>query len=248
MIVAGNWKMNKTPSEAVAFVRDLAPRVEGAKATVVVGVPFVALDAVVGALRGTEVKVAAQNVHYEAKGAYTGEVSAGMIKDIGAQYVIIGHSERRQYFAETDEAVNKKVHAAMAAGLAPIVCIGESLTEREQGVTAEVLRKQAKIALIEVSSSQIEASGLVVAYEPIWAIGTGRTATNEQADEACGIIRCLLAELYGEGVAAKTPIQYGGSVTAANAKDLFAQKNVDGGLVGGASLKLDDFETIVKSA
>ena len=247
MIVAGNWKMNKTPSEAVAFVKELIPKLAGAKSEVVVGVPFVALPGVVEAAKGTNIKVAAQNVHYEEKGAYTGEIAAGMLKDIGVDYVIIGHSERRQYFAETDVSVNKKVLAAIGAGLIPIVCVGESLEEREQGVTAEIVRRQVKIALLGVDGELLLGSKLVIAYEPIWAIGTGKTATNEQADEVCHTIRVLLAELYDEGAASKVYIQYGGSVTAANAKELFAMPDINGGLVGGASLKADDFEVIANA-
>ena len=247
MIVAGNWKMNKTPSEAVAFVKELIPRLAGAKSEVVVGVPFVALPGVVEATKGSNIKVAAQNLHYEEKGAYTGEIAAGMLKDIGVDYVIIGHSERRQYFAETDVTVNKKVHAALNARLIPIVCVGESLEEREQGVTAEIVRRQVKIALLGVDKALLLDSKLVIAYEPIWAIGTGKTATNEQADEVCHTIRVLLSELYDKDAAAKVNIQYGGSVTAANAKALFAMPNIDGGLVGGASLKADDFEVIANA-
>ena len=247
MLVAGNWKMNKTPSEAVAFVKELIPKLAGAKSEAVVGVPFVALPGVADALRGTNIKVAAQNLHFEAKGAFTGEISADMLKDAGAEYVIIGHSERRQYFAETDATVNKKAHTAIGAGLIPIVCVGESLEEREQGVTAEIVRRQAKIALLGIDRAMLLESKLVIAYEPIWAIGTGKTATNEQADEVCHIIRELLAELYDKEAAAKVYILYGGSVTAANAKELFAMPDVDGGLVGGASLKAADFEIIVKA-
>ncbi|MCL2058146.1 MAG: triose-phosphate isomerase [Oscillospiraceae bacterium] len=247
MIVAGNWKMNKTPSEAVAFVKELIPKLAGAKAEVVVGVPYVALPGVVEALKGTNIKVAAQNMHYEEKGAYTGEIAAGMLRDIGVDYVIIGHSERRQYFGETDVSVNKKVHAAIGAKLIPIVCVGESLEEREQGVTAEIVRRQVKIALLGVDRSLLLDSKLVIAYEPIWAIGTGKTATNEQADEVCRTIRALLAELYDKDAAAKVSIQYGGSVTAANAKELFAMPDINGGLVGGASLKADDFEVIANA-
>jgi len=247
MLVAGNWKMNKTPSEAVAFVKELIPRLAGAKSEVVVGVPYVAIGGVVDALRGTNIKTAAQNMHYEAKGAYTGEVAADMLKDAGVDYVIIGHSERRQYFGETDVTVNKKVHAAINAKLIPIVCVGESLEEREQGVTAEIVRRQAKIALIGIDRATLLDSKLVVAYEPIWAIGTGKTATNEQADEVCRIIRGLLGEIYGAEAAAKVYILYGGSVTAANAAELFAMPDVDGGLVGGASLKAADFEVIANA-
>ena len=247
MIVAGNWKMNKTPSEAVAFVKELIPKLASAKHEVVVAAPFVALPGVAETLKGTNIKVAAQNLHFEAKGAFTGEVSADMLKDIGVEYVIIGHSERRQYFDETDATVNKKVITAVNAGLYPIVCVGESLEEREQGVTAEIVRRQVKIALLNVCEGMLLGSKLVVAYEPIWAIGTGKTATNEQANEVCGVIRGLLAELYGKDVASKVNIQYGGSVTAANAKELFAMPEIDGGLVGGASLKADDFGVIANA-
>ena len=247
MIVAGNWKMNKTPSEAVEFVRELIPMLAGAKSEVVVCVPYVALPGVIDALRGTNIKVAAQNLHYEAKGAYTGEISAGMLKEIGAEYVVIGHSERRQYFGETDVTVNKKVHAAIAAGLIPIVCVGESLVEREQGVTAEVVRRQVKIALLGVNGGMLLDSKLVIAYEPIWAIGTGKTATTEQADEVCHIIRELLTELYDAVTAVKVNLQYGGSVTADNAAELFAMPDINGGLVGGASLKAKDFEVIANA-
>ena len=246
-IVAGNWKMNKTPSEAVAFVKELIPKLAGAKSEVVVAAPFVALPGVVEALKGTNIKVAAQNMHFEEKGAFTGEVSAAMLKDIGVEYVIIGHSERRQYFAETDETVNKKVHAALHAGLTPIVCVGESLDEREKGVTDETVRRQVKIALRGISAETLVDSKLVVAYEPVWAIGTGKTATKEQADEVCRGIRGLLGELYGSDAAGKVAIQYGGSVTAANAKELFAMPNINGGLIGGASLKADDFEVIANA-
>jgi triosephosphate isomerase len=247
MLVAGNWKMNKTPSEAVAFVKELIPLLSGAKADVVVGVPFVALPGVVEAACGTNIKTAAQNMHYEEKGAYTGEVSASMLKDAGAEYVIIGHSERRQYFGETDVGVNKKAHAAINAQLIPIICVGESLEEREQGVTEEIVRRQVKIALIGIDAAKLLDSKLVIAYEPIWAIGTGKTATNEQADDVCRVIRGLLTQLFGKDAAAKVNILYGGSVTAANAKELFAMPDINGGLVGGASLKAADFEIIAKA-
>ena len=238
--------MNKTPAEAVEFVTALVPRVKDVEdAEVVVGVPFTALPGVVAAAKGTNIKVAAQNMHYEPKGAYTGEIAADMLKELGIDYVIIGHSERRQYFNETDLTVNKKVHAAIAAGLKPILCVGESLDEREQGITPEIVRRQVKVALLGVTAEQAEM--IVIAYEPIWAIGTGKTATNEQANEVCHIIRELIGECYGTELAGKTRIQYGGSVTAANAKELFAMSDINGGLVGGASLKLDDFETISRS-
>lgn len=244
VIAAGNWKMNKTPKEAVEFVQALKGRVADADTEVVVGVPFVCLPGVVEAAKGSNIKVAAQNMHWEEKGAFTGEVSGPMLAELGVDYVIIGHSERRQYFGETDETVNKKVHAAFKYGLKPIICVGESLTQREQGVTAELVRYQVKIALLGLSAEQVKEA--VIAYEPIWAIGTGKTATNEQAEEVCGIIRECIKELYGQDVAEAIGIQYGGSVNAANAAELFNMPNIDGGLVGGASLKLDDFEKIAK--
>lgn len=244
IMAAGNWKMNKTPNEAAEFVGALKTKVEGAYSEVVVGVPFVALSDVKKAAAGSNIKVAAQNMHWEEKGAFTGEVSGQMLAEMGIEYVIIGHSERRQYFAETDETVNKKVHSAFKYGLTPIVCCGESLAQREQGVTADLVRFQVKIALLGLTAEQ--AKKTVIAYEPIWAIGTGKTATNEQAEEVCAIIRECVKELYGSEVAEATRILYGGSVTAASANDLFNMPNIDGGLVGGASLKLDDFEKIVK--
>ncbi|NLM72871.1 MAG: triose-phosphate isomerase [Clostridiaceae bacterium] len=244
IMAAGNWKMNKTPSEAVEFVNSLKDRVAGSTAEVVVGVPFVCIPGVIEAVKGSNIKVAAQNVHWEPNGAYTGEVSCKMLKDLGVDYVIIGHSERREYFAETNEMINKKARAILDAGMTPIICCGESLTQREQGVTAEHVRYQIKVALLGLSAEEV--SRIVIAYEPIWAIGTGKTATTEQAEEVCGIIRELLVELYGKDTAEKTRILYGGSVKADNAKELFAMPNIDGGLVGGASLKLDEFEKIVK--
>ncbi len=244
-IAAGNWKMNKTAKEAAEFVNALRSRVEGADTEVVVGVPFICLPDVVKAAAGSNIKVAAQNMHWEEKGAFTGEVSGLMLKDLGVDYVIIGHSERRQYFAETDETVNKKAHAAFKYGLKPIICVGESLTQREQGVTADLIRYQVKIALLGLSAEQV--SSLVIAYEPIWAIGTGKTATDEQANEVCAIVRETVKDLYGEEVSEAVRIQYGGSVNAGNAADLFGMSDIDGGLVGGASLKLDDFEKIVKA-
>jgi triosephosphate isomerase len=244
IMAAGNWKMNKTPNEAKDFVTGLKGLVAGANSEVVVGVPFVCIPGVVEAAQGSNVKVAAQNVHWEANGAYTGEVSCGMLKELGVDYVIIGHSERREYFSETNEMINKKARAILDAGMLPIVCCGESLTQREQGVTAEHVRYQIKVALLGLSAEEV--SKLVIAYEPIWAIGTGKTATDEQAEEVCAIIRQLLVELYGNDVAESTRILYGGSVKGSNAKALFAMPNIDGGLVGGASLKLDEFEKIVK--
>lgn len=243
-IAAGNWKMNKTAAEAIEFVTGLKPRVADAEAEVVVGVPFICLPDVIKAAAGSNIKVAAQNMHWEEKGAFTGEISGLMLKDLGVDYVIIGHSERRQYFAETDETVNKKVHAAFKYNLKPIVCVGESLTQREQGITADLIRYQVKIALLGLTADQVKS--LVIAYEPIWAIGTGKTATNEQANEVCIIIRETVKALYEEEVSDAVRIQYGGSVTAASANQLFNMSDIDGGLVGGASLKLDDFEKIAK--
>lgn len=244
IIAAGNWKMNKTAGEAAEFVEALKARVSDANSEVVVGVPFVCLPGAIEASKGSNVKVAAQNMHWEEKGAFTGEISGAMLSELGVDYVIIGHSERRQYFGETDQTVNKKVHAAFKYGLKPIVCVGESLTQREQGVTAEHVRYQVKIALLGLSLEQIKDT--VIAYEPIWAIGTGKTATNEQAEEVCAIIRNCVGEVYGSEAAEAVRIQYGGSVNSSNASELFAMPNIDGGLVGGASLKLDDFEKIVK--
>lgn len=243
-IIAGNWKMNKTASEAYDFVNQLKANVSGAAAEVVVGVPFVCIPGVKKAVEGSNIKVAAQNMHFEEKGAFTGEISGPMLADLGVEYVIIGHSERRQYFAETNETVNKKAHAAFKYGITPIICVGESLAERENGVTADLVRYQVKTALLGLTEEQ--AKKTVIAYEPIWAIGTGKTATNEQANEVCAIIRDTVKELYGAGVSEAMRIQYGGSVNAATAKDLFSMSDIDGGLVGGASLKTEDFGKIVK--
>lgn len=244
-IAAGNWKMNKTPKEAVAFVNELKANIADASNEVVVGVPFVCLPGVVEAVKGTNIKVAAQNMHWEEKGAYTGEVSGPMLADLGVDYVIIGHSERREYFGETNEMINKKAHAIFNYGMTPIICCGETLTQREQGVTADHVRYQIKVALLGLTAEQVKKT--VIAYEPIWAIGTGKTATNEQANEVCGIIRQLVCELYGEEVAEQVRVQYGGSVNAKNAAELFAMSDIDGGLVGGASLKVDEF-TVISNA
>jgi triosephosphate isomerase (TIM) len=241
-MAAGNWKMNKTPAEAVSFVEGLKPLVATATTEVVVGVPFVAIPGVAQAAKGSNIKVAAQNVHWEANGAYTGEISCGMLKELGVDYVIVGHSERREYFGETNEMINRKARAILDAGMLPIICCGETLTQREQGVTAEHVRHQIKIALLGLSADEVKKS--VIAYEPIWAIGTGKTASDEQAEEVCAVIRQLLVELYGEEVAQSTRILYGGSVNAGNAKTLFSMPNIDGGLVGGASLKHDGFTAI----
>jgi triosephosphate isomerase len=236
-IIAGNWKMNKTPTEAIALINELKPLVATKDADVVFCVPFVSLIPAVEAVKGTDIAIGAQNMYFEESGAYTGEVSPGMLVDIGVKYVIIGHSERRQYFAETDETVNKKVIKAFEHGLTPIICVGESLTQREQGITIDFVRQQVKIAFLNVTADQ--AKNAVIAYEPIWAIGTGKVATTEQAEEVCSAIRMCISEIYDVATAAAIRIQYGGSVTAASAADLFSQKDIDGGLVGGASLKAD---------
>jgi len=236
-IVAGNWKMNKTPSEAVALVEELKPLVASESVDVVFCVPAINIIPVVEAVTGTNIKVGAQNMYFEESGAYTGEISPTMLVEAGVNYVVIGHSERREYFGETDQDVNKKVLKALEHNLTPIMCCGESLEQREQGVTMDFVRQQVKIGLQSVSADQAKA--VVIAYEPIWAIGTGVTATTEQAQEVCGAIRECIKEVYDEATAKAIRIQYGGSVTAATASELFAQPDIDGGLVGGASLKAD---------
>ena len=242
-IIAGNWKMNKTPIEATVLINELTPLVCDAACTVVVCPPFTALSEAAQAIQCTNIHLGAQNMHFKANGAYTGEVSADMLKAVGVEYVILGHSERRQYFAETDETVNLKTHAAIAAGLIPIVCVGESLQQREQGVTADVVRTQTTAALKGLSGEQ--AAGVVIAYEPIWAIGTGKTATAADANEVCGIIRDTVAKDFGSAVAEEIRIQYGGSMNPGNATELMAQEHIDGGLIGGASLKAQDFSAVV---
>ena len=241
-IIAGNWKMNMTPSEAVALVETLKPLVQTDEADVVFCVPAIDLIRVIEAVKGTNIEVGAENMYYEEKGAFTGEISPNMLTDAGVKYVIIGHSERREYFAETDETVNRKVLKAFEHGLTPIICCGESLTQREQGITIDWIRQQIKIAFLNVTADQAKTA--VIAYEPIWAIGTGKTATTEQAQEVCAAIRACIGEIYDEATAEDIRIQYGGSVNAATAPELFAQPDIDGGLVGGASLK-PDFGKIV---
>jgi len=241
-IVAGNWKMNKTPSEAVALINELKPLVASDDVDVVFCVPAIDLIPAIEAVKGTNIAIGAENMYFEEKGAYTGEIAPNMLTDIGVKYVIIGHSERREYFAETDETVNKKVLKAFEHGITPIMCCGESLTQREQGITIDWIRQQIKIGLLNVTAEQ--AKSMVIAYEPIWAIGTGKVATTEQAEEVCGAIRACVKELYDEATAEAIRIQYGGSVNAANAAELFAQPDIDGGLVGGASLK-PEFGNIV---
>lgn len=242
-IIAGNWKMHKTRGEAVALVKALKPLVAGAACEVVVCPPFTALTAVAEEIAGSNIVLGAQNMHWEKEGAFTGEVSPGMLKDVGVKYVILGHSERRQYFAETNETVNLKVKAAFAYGLVPIVCVGETLTEREAGKTEEVLEDQVRNSLAGLTEN--EAAELVVAYEPVWAIGTGRTASEGDAQASIAFIRRLLADMYGEDTAARVRIQYGGSVKPENIAGLMAQPDIDGALVGGASLQAESFAAIV---
>ena len=245
-VIAGNWKMNKTPDEAAALIEAIKPLVKDAQCEVIVGVPFVDMPAALEAVKGSSIGVAAQNCHWEKSGAFTGEISAEMLKAMQVGTVILGHSERRTYFGDTDVTVAKRVRAALDAGLRVILCVGEYLEQREQGVTGEVVAMQTKIALGGVSAEEL--SRVIIAYEPVWAIGTGRTATAQQANEVCALIRATLAGLYDEAAAKAVTIQYGGSMNAANAAELLAQPDVDGGLIGGASLKPQDFATIVAAA
>jgi triosephosphate isomerase len=246
-IIAGNWKMNKTLTEARAFAEEFKPMVGKPKwCEVVLCVPYVNIPAVLRLFKDTRVAIGAQNVHYEEHGAYTGEVSAEMLKDLGVKYVIIGHSERRQYYNETDLTVNKKVHAALDAGLRPILCVGESLEQRQLGVTMSWITYQVRSALYGVSEEQIR--HVVIAYEPLWAIGTGQTATAAQANEVCSAIRTVIRKQYGARLARAVTIQYGGSMNAGNAAELLAQPDVDGGLIGGASLRPGEFMEIIRAA
>ncbi len=242
-IIAGNWKMNKTPTEAAALVESLKPLVADASCDVVVCVPAVDIPAAKAAAQGSNIHIGAQNVHFAESGAYTGELSAAMLKEVGVEYVIIGHSERRQYFGETDATVNQRVLAAVKAGLKVILCVGEKKEEREAGYTDALVEYQTLIALTGLDKKQVQS--IVIAYEPVWAIGTGLVATDEQANETIGVIRAALARKYGKAVANKVRIQYGGSMKPANAKGLMAQPEIDGGLIGGASLKAKDFAAIV---
>jgi triosephosphate isomerase len=242
-IIAGNWKMNKTIEEAVSLVNELKAGVKDAKCEVVVCPTFVCLPAVIEAVKGTNIEVGAQNMHFEEQGAFTGEVSPVMLKSLGVKYVVIGHSERRQYFAETDETVNKKVHAAFAHELIPIMCVGETLSQREEGKAFDVIGAQISKDLEGLTTKQVEK--IVIAYEPIWAIGTGKTATSEDANQVIKFIRDKVAEMFGRDAAEKTRIQYGGSVKPSSIKEQMAQSDIDGALVGGASLKADDFAAIV---
>ena len=245
-IIAGNWKMNKTPDEAKALITEMIPLVKDADCDVIACVPFVDLAVALEAAKGTNVKIGAENCHWAKSGAFTGEISADMLKAMGIEYVILGHSERRQYFGETDVTVNQRIRAALDAGLTVILCVGELKEEREQGITAELCRMQTKIALQGVTADEMKR--IVIAYEPVWAIGTGLTATADQADEVCGIIRDVIAELYSKEVAEATTIQYGGSMNDANAEELLSKVNVDGGLIGGASLIAEKFAKIVEFA
>ena len=243
ILAAGNWKMNKTASEASEFIKELTESVKGAKNDVLICVPFTNLETAVRLTEGTNVKVGAQNMDYHDSGAHTGEVSADMLLDAGVKYVVIGHSERREYYNETDKTVNLKVLKALEKGITPVLCCGESLEQREGGITFDWVRMQIKLALAGVE----DVTKVVIAYEPIWAIGTGKTATSEQAEEVCGAIRECVASLYGKDAAENTTILYGGSVNAKNASELFAMENIDGGLVGGASLKTADFTVIANA-
>ena len=242
-IIAGNWKMNKTPSEARELVTALAPLVKDASCDVVVCTPAVNFAAVSEAIKGTNIKLGAQNMHWKESGAYTGELSAAMLKECGVEYVILGHSERRQYFGETDATVNLRTLAAVKAGLTPIICVGEKKEDREAGYTNALVSYQTLIALTGLTAEQVK--NVVIAYEPVWAIGTGLTATDEQANETIGVIRAALARKYGKRVADKVRIQYGGSMKPSNVDGLMKQPEIDGGLIGGASLKAEDFARIV---
>lgn len=241
-IVAGNWKMNMTPTEAVALIEQLKPLVACDDVDVVFCVPAIDIIPAMEATKGSNIAIGAENMYYEEKGAFTGEISPAMLVDAGVKYVVLGHSERREYFAETNETVNKKVLKAIEHDITPIVCCGESLTQREQGITIDWIRQQIKVAFLNVPADK--AANCVIAYEPIWAIGTGKVATTEQAQEVCAAIRVCIGEMYDEATAAAIRIQYGGSVSAASAPELFAQADIDGGLVGGAALK-PDFGKIV---
>ena len=242
-VIAGNWKMNMLPNEAISFIEQITPLVKDTNNEVILCVPYTDVFYSLLTAQNTNIKIGAQNMHWEEKGAYTGEISGQMLKSIGVEYVIIGHSERRQYFAETDETVNKKVKSALANELKPIICVGETLEQREQGKAEEVITTQTVLALEGINKEQM--ANIVLAYEPIWAIGTGKTATSEDANNSIKWVRNKVEELYGKEVADQVIILYGGSVKAENAKELFSTTDIDGGLVGGASLKVDEFSKIV---
>ncbi len=242
-VIAGNWKMNMLPNEAINFIEELTPLVKDTKNEVILCVPYTDLFYALLNVQGTNIKIGAQNMHWEEKGAYTGEISAQMLKSIGVEYVIIGHSERRQYFAETDETVNKKIKSALVNGLKPIICVGETLEQREAGITEQIITKQIEKAFEQIPAQSLEK--IIIAYEPIWAIGTGKTATKEDANTTIMQIRKKMEEMYGQNEAKGVIIQYGGSVKSSNAKELFEMSDIDGGLVGGASLKAEEFSKIV---
>lgn len=242
-VIAGNWKMNMLPDEAIKFIEELTPLVKDTENEVILCVPYIDLFYALLTAQNTNIKIGAQNMHFEEKGAYTGEVSGKMLKAINVEYVILGHSERRQYFNETDETVNKKLKAAFTYGLKPIVCVGETLEEREAGKTTDIITKQTELALEGLTEEQV--ANTIIAYEPIWAIGTGKTATSEDANNSIKEIRNKIKEIYGQKVSDRVIIQYGGSVKSTNSKELFSMSDIDGGLVGGASLKADEFSKIV---
>ena len=242
-VIAGNWKMNKLPNEAMEFIEELAPLVKNTKNEVILCVPYIDLFYSLLTVQGTNIKIGAQNMHYEESGAYTGEISAEMLKAINVEYVIIGHSERRQYYNETDETVSLKLKKAIEVGLKPILCVGETLEEREAGKTEEIITNQVQVALSKLKKNQIQ--DLIIAYEPIWAIGTGKTATADDANNSIKAIRNKILKLYGKEISENIIIQYGGSVKSSNAKELFEMSDIDGALVGGASLKADEFAKIV---
>lgn len=245
-VIAGNWKMNNTPSQTTALINEMKPLVADADCEVVLCVPYIDIPAAVEAAKGSNIKIGAENVHFKASGAYTGEVSTDMLKEAGVEYVVIGHSERRTYFGETDQTVNLRSLAALNAGLKAIICVGETLEQRELGYTETLLKFQTKMALTNVKPEQLK--NVIIAYEPVWAIGTGVTATADQADEGNGFVRAAIAEAYGEELAETVTVQYGGSMNAKNADELVSKVNVDGGLIGGASLKAQNFSVIVKAA
>ena len=245
VVIAGNWKMHNDRGQTRKLICELKPLVEGADCDIVICVPFTNLETALKETAGTNIKIGAQNCHFETSGAYTGEISASMLKELGVQYVILGHSERRQYFAETNSTVNLRLKAALSEGLNTIVCVGETLDERENGITSEIVSTQIKIALKDVSKDQMK--NVIVAYEPVWAIGTGKTATENQAAEVCGTIRKIVGEIFDENIAKKLTIQYGGSMNPKNCSALLSKEDIDGGLIGGASLKANDFAAIVNS-
>ena len=245
-VIAGNWKMNNTPAQTTALINEMKPLVADADCEVVLCVPYIDIPAAVEAAKGSNIKIGAENVHFKASGAYTGEVSTDMLKEAGVEYVVIGHSERRTYFGETDQTVNLRSLAALNAGLKAIICVGETLEQRELGYTETLLKFQTKMALTNVKPEQLK--NVIIAYEPVWAIGTGVTATADQADEGNGFVRAAIAEAYGADLAETVTVQYGGSMNAKNAEELVSKVNVDGGLIGGASLKAQDFSVIVKAA